>query len=128
MTTTGLAVVALGIIVRFMLPGYDLYFTKVVLQTFAANVVIHTGFIITRKFESKYLALEVFLDITYTTTVLIAFGMIFDWFEVTPIWVLVIMAVIINLIVFFLNMARIRENANIINKLLKSRDKNGRSK
>jgi len=124
MATTGLAVAILAVIVRIMHPGYDLYFTKVVLQILSANTVIHTGLLLMRKFENKYLALEVFSDIAYTTIVLLVFGLVFDWFIVVPIWVLVIMAALINLAALFLNMIRLRKDVNQINNLLKNRDEN----
>lgn len=124
LATTGLAVVALAIIVRIFLPGYDLYFTSVAFQTFGANIVIHIGLQLTRKYESQFFAAEVFLDILYTTIVLVVFGTIFDWYGIVPIWMLIVMAALINLTALFLNMARIREEANTINKLLKQRDEN----
>ena len=123
MATTGVSVVVLSIFVRILLPSYDLYFTLAVLQTFCANVVIHLGFLVTRIFESKYVVLELLLDIIYTTIVLVVFGMIFDWFGITPIWVLVVMAIVINLFALFLNMVRIRSEAKSINNLLKKRNK-----
>jgi len=122
MATTGLSVVLLSVIVRILFPEYDLFFSFAVLQIFGANVVIHLGFLVTRKFESKYMILEVILDITYTTIVLIVFGVVFDWFGVTPVYMLIAMAAVINLAAMFLSMARVKEEANTINKLLKKRN------
>ncbi|MCL2362847.1 MAG: hypothetical protein FWC73_13665 [Defluviitaleaceae bacterium] len=123
MATTGLSVIVLAIVVRFLLQGYDLYFSIAVLQTFGANIAIHIGFLLTRLFESMYVALEIFIDILYTTIVLVVFGMIFDWFGIIPIWTLVIMAVMINLLALFLNMVRFKSEVNVINKLLRVRNK-----
>ena len=126
-TTTGISLVVLSIFVRFLIPGYDLFFSTIVFQTFGANIVIHLGLLVTRKFESTYLAVEVFLDILYTTAVLAVFGWIFGWFRVVSLWVLVVIAVLIHVLALLINMARMRETANDINKLLKSR-KNKQSK
>jgi len=120
--TTGLAVILLSIIVRLLLPGYDLFFSYAVFQVFIANIVIHLGLLLTRKFESKYMAIEVILDTAYITMVLIACGLIFDWFGITPIFVLVVMAVIMNFAAFLLNVTRIRDDVNNINKLLQKRN------
>jgi len=122
-TTTGISIVVLSTIVRVFLTGYDLFFTHAVLQTFGANIVIHTGLELIRKLESKYMALDVFLDIAYVSTVLIVFGVVFDWFGITPIWVLILMAATIYIVAFFLNMARVKEDAAEINKLLNKRNK-----
>jgi len=127
MATTGLAAVVLSLIVRIRLhPSYDLYFSYAVLQIFGANIAIHLGLLLTQKFDSKYLVLEVLLDMAYISAVVTAFGLAFDWFVATPILILVAMAAVIHLSAIFLNMARIREDANIINKLLEKRDGNKR--
>jgi len=124
LATTALAVIVLALIVRIQFAGYDLYFAYTVLSIFGANIVIHMGLLLTKKFESKYLALEILVDMVYTTVVLIVFGLIFEWFSVTPVWVLGAMAVLIYLVVSLcLNMARIRKEADTINNLLKKRDR-----
>ena len=120
MTTTAIPLIALSLFVRVR--GFDLYFSRTVLVAFGANVVIHLGLLLTRKFESKYLALEVLLDVVYTTTVLIVFGFAFSIFNSIPIPILIAMAVLTHVIALFLNMARFKEDANTINKLIKNRD------
>ena len=122
--TTGISIVMLSVIIRILLPYFDLYFTVAVFQTFGANIVIHLVFLLTRIFESKYPALEILLDIISTTIVLLIFGMVFNWFRITPIWTLIIMAISINLVALFLNMVRIKNEANIINRLLNMRNSN----
>jgi len=122
LATTGLSVILLAIVMRVVHPGFDLFFTAIVFQCLGANVVIHSGLLLTRLFESKYLALEIMLDVAYISVVLIIFGVIFNWFEVTPKWMLVGMAVLIHGIALFLNMVRLRKEASIINGLLRSRN------
>ena len=121
MSTTGLSLIILAIIGTIY--GADFLLINSVFQSLGANIIIHLGFLLTRKFESEYVALETLLDILYTTLVLIIFGEIFDWFNTTPKWILAIMAVVIHLIVLPLNMVRMREEANSINKLLKKRNR-----
>jgi len=129
MATTGLAVVVLSVIVRILFrQNYDLFFSSTVLETFIANIVIHLGLLLTQKLEFKYFALEVLLDMTYTAVVLIILGFVFGWIDVIPVWVFVLMAVLIHLIALFLNVARIRDEANKINKLLEKRDENKESR
>jgi len=121
MATTGLNLIILAIIGKIY--GANFLLINSVFQSLGANIVIHLGFLFTRKFESEYVLLEALLDIGYTLTVLIIFGAIFGWFATTPIYILAIMAVLIYLIILTLNMVRMRESANTINKLLKKRDK-----
>jgi len=98
--------------------GKSLYL-KTFFQILGANIVIHLGLILTKKFESTYAVLEFLLDVSYTIIVLVVFGIIFDWYSSTPIWYLVIMAVAIYAFGVFINIVRIRKEADELNKLLK---------
>ncbi|MCL2528652.1 MAG: hypothetical protein FWE42_09575 [Defluviitaleaceae bacterium] len=123
LVTTALSIVILAVIVRIIHVGYDLYFTTAVFQMFAANIVIHLGLLVTRKFESKYFALEVLLDVTYTAAVIISFGFALGWLVVTPVYLLAAMALLIYVISLLLNISRVRNETNDINNLIKIRDK-----
>ena len=46
--------------------GASFLFISSVFQSLGANIVIHLGFLLTRKFESEYVAMEALLDISYT--------------------------------------------------------------
>lgn len=121
MSTTGVSLVILALMGTFS--GAKFLCIDSVLQTFGANVVIHLGLILTKKFESKYLVLESFVDISYTIGILIAFGFVFDWYPYTPVWVLAIMAVVVYLIGFATNIFRMREDVKIVNELLQNRNR-----
>ena len=107
--TTSLSLVVLAVIVRIQ--GFDLFFSRGVLVAFGANVAIHLGLQLTQKFKSKYLALEVFVDVAYTTAVLIVFGYVFDLFGATPIPALVLIAASAHIAALFLNLTRTRKDA-----------------
>jgi hypothetical protein len=121
MATTGITLVILAVIAA--LYGARFIFVSSVFQSLGANIVIHLGYLLTGKFESEYAALESALDIGYTIVILIIFGYIFKWFSSTPIWILVIMAVVIYLFGMLLSIFRMREEINAINALLKKRNK-----
>jgi Protein of unknown function (DUF3021). len=106
------------------LSGAKFLLINSVFQSLAANIIIHLGYFLTRKFESEYVILEAALDIGYTIIVLIIFGFIFHWFTSTPIWMLVIMSIVIYIVGLLLSMIRIREEIDTINRLLKRRIKN----
>jgi len=130
-TTTGFALVILAAIdmnVHFFIP-----YNETIFQILGANIVIHLGLLLTRKFESQYLFLESLLDVVFITTVLVILGWIFNWFyywfsPLTEIGILASMAVVIYVVSTFLKMGRIREEVNEINMLLKKRDKRSNRK
>jgi len=123
MATTAMSVLILAIIVRITMPGYDLYFTRTVLESFAANVVIHIGLKVTRKYESIFFAAEVLLDTLYTIAVLVIFGFVFGWFGTIPVGTLAAIAVIIHLVGLLLSLSRMRGDADTINGLIDKRKK-----
>jgi len=124
MLTTGLAVVLLAIVVRLLFhPVYDLYFSTTVIEILGANILIHFGLALLRKIESKYLVLEVFLDLFYTTAVLVVFGTAFEWYGAIPIGIIIAIAALIHIFAILISMVHMREESNTINKLLKKRDK-----
>jgi hypothetical protein len=94
-------------------------------EIFAANIVIHLGHILVKKFESSYAILEYLLDLSYIIAVLVVFGLIFDWYSTIPVWYLIIMALVIYAFGTFINIVRMRKNADELNKLLKKyKDRN----
>jgi len=135
-TTTGFALVILAAIELAsteMNSHFFIPFSSTTFQILAANIVIHLGLLLTRKFESQYLFLESLIDIVFITTVLIIFGWIFNWFynwfsPLAEMGILASMAVVIYVISTFLRMGRIREEINEINKLLEERNKSSSRK
>ncbi len=127
MASTGITLVILAVIGTLF--NAKFLFISSVFQSLLANIVINAGFCLTSKFESKYAALEIALDISYTIIVLIIFGAIFDWFtNGTPIWILIIMAVLIYLFGILISLFRIREDIETINQLLQNRNNKTNSK
>lgn len=119
--STALTLILLGIIGTFL--GAEFLLISSIFESLAANIIIHLGFIVTNRFESKYTLLESALDIGYAIMVLTVFGFIFNWYSSTPIWILIFMAVLIYFIGLFLNMCRVRKDVKIINGLLQERNK-----
>ncbi|BCJ93743.1 hypothetical protein acsn021_13120 [Anaerocolumna cellulosilytica] len=120
MSTTGITLVLLSFI--GMLSGAKVICISSVFQSLAANIVIHLGYLLTRKFESKYIVVETALDIGYAIIVLISFGCIFHWYTSTPLWMLIIMSILIYIVGLLLNIFRIRKEIDTINTLLKRRN------
>lgn len=121
LATTALALLLLSVIALIF--GGKLLFIRSVFQTFLANMIIHAGLLLMHKIEFKYIVLELLADISFIVVVLIACGAIFQWYSSTPIWTLVIMAVVIYLLSLFLNLVCIQQDAREINELIQKRDR-----
>ena len=121
MFTTGASLVILAAFSVFF--GKELNYAPVVLQIFAANIVINVGLFLLWKFEIRYMILEYLLDVSYIIVVLVVFGTIFDWYSTVPVWLLVVMAVVIYILAIIITINKFRKETNEINKLLQKRRK-----
>ncbi|MDR2965916.1 MAG: hypothetical protein LBU88_09085 [Treponema sp.] len=116
---TGAALVILGIF--FVIFDTEQILVSTIFQIFGANIIINIGILLLHKIEFRYVVLEYLLDISCIILVLVTFGFIFDWYSVTPIWVLIIMAVIIYMFVIIASIVNIRKKTKEINELLQKR-------
>ena len=121
MTTTGSVLILLAIFTVIF--GNTYIYTRTFFEILGANTVIHLGLLLTRKFESRYVIFEFLLDITYIIAVIVAFGLIFNWYSSMPVWVLVIMAVVIYIFGFLIKTVRTRKDAKEMDELLQKRKK-----
>jgi len=96
-------------------------YARTIFEVLGANVVIHLGFFLTRKFESRYAILENLLDIGCLLSILGIFAIFFKWYSTVPIWYIFIIAVIVYLFSILLNIARTQRTAKRINELLQKR-------
>jgi hypothetical protein len=119
MFTTGAALVILAAF--SILFGKEFYYAPVVLQIFAANIVINVGLFMLWKFEIRYLILQYLLDVSYIIVVLVVFGAIFDWYSGISVWLLVIMAVVIYTLATIITVTKFRKDTEEINELLQKR-------
>ena len=119
--TTGISIIVLSIIVAAN--NWDIHFYSNVFQIFAANSLIHIGLVALSKVHCRFMVLNVLMDVVYTAVLLILFGWRFQWFHLTPAWILVLMAAGIYLVSYALDMVRVRDEINTINNLLQKRDK-----
>ena len=116
---TGAALIILALF--FLIFNEEHIYLYTVFQIFAANIIINIGIIFLHKIESQFLILEYLLDISFTIVVLVIFGYVFDWYSVTPVWVLIIMAVVIYIFVIIASIVNVRNKTKEINDLLKKR-------
>jgi hypothetical protein len=116
MATTGSALILLAFFVVIF--GDTFIYARTFFEIFGANIVIHLGLLLTRKFESRYVFLEFLLDVSYIIVVLVVFGFIFNWYTSVPVWILVIMAVVIYIFGLVVDIARSRKDAKEMDELL----------
>ena len=126
MFTTGASLVILAAFSTLF--GKEISYAPVVLQIFAANIVINIGLFILWKFEIRYLILQYLLDVGYIIVVLIVFGLVFDWYSAVPVWFLVVTAAVIYIFATIITITKFRKDTNEINELLQKRkEKQGNS-
>lgn len=117
--STGVTLLVLAIIAAMF--GAKCLFINSVFQSFITNIIIHIGLLFTYKLESSYTVLEYTMDIVYTIVIVLASGMVFNWYNSTPIWILILMSIIIYFTGILLNVIQMRQEIEEINKLLKQR-------
>ena len=123
-STTGISLILLSVTALFF--QAKCIYLQTVFQVLGANIVIHLGFVFLNRSEMKNAILEMFLHIMLIIITLYIFGLIFQWFTSTPMWILVIMAIILYIVSVILNVLYMGQEAREINTLLKKRnDKKG---
>ena len=119
MFTTGASLVILAAFSALF--GKEFNYAPVVLQIFAANIVINVGLFILWKFEIRYTILQYLLDVGYISAVLVVFGAIFNWYSEISVWLLVVMAAVIYALATIITLTKFRKDTNEINELLQKR-------
>jgi uncharacterized membrane protein len=119
MFTTGASLVILAAF--SMIFGKEFNYAPVVLQIFAANIVINLGLFFLWKFELPYLILQYLLNVGYIILVLVVFGAVFNWYSTVPVWLLAVMAVVIYAFAAIISAAKFRKDTEEINELLQKR-------
>jgi len=119
MFVTGAALVILTVF--SLLFNVEIPFFPYVFEIFAANIIIVLGLYLRWKFEIRNLILEYLVDISFIIAVLVVFGLVFDWYSAIPVWLLVVMAVVIYIFATLFSVAKIRKDADELNKLLQTR-------
>jgi hypothetical protein len=119
MFTTGASLVILAAFSALF--GKEFDYSPVVLQIFAANIVINVGLFLLWKFEIRYTILQYLLDVTYIIVVLVVFGALFNWYSAISVWLLVVMAAVIYALATIITITKFRKDTNEINELLQKR-------
>lgn len=116
--TTGISLVLLAIIATL----YSAQFlcVQTVFQVFLVNVVAHLILLLMYKIEIKYFAVEVAVEIVLIIALSLLFGVIFNWYISTPLFVLVLMSIAIYILSIILNILHMKREADEINKLIQN--------
>lgn len=121
MTTTGVSLVALAVIATSYQAQYLCINT--VFQAFLANILIHVGIKLFQYIDFQYPLVETILSISYTIIVVLVCGKAFQWYDSTPIGVLIPLAVFVYLAGCCLRVVRIKREVKDINALLQKKNK-----
>ena len=122
MFVTGAALVILAMC--SLLLKVEISFVPTIFEIFAANIVIILGLYLRWKLEIRNMILEYLVDISYIIAVLIVFGLIFNWYSAIPVWLLIAMAVVIYIFAMIFTAAKLKRDAEELNKLLQKRHEN----
>jgi hypothetical protein len=114
--TTGISII--GLTLYFAVFHKNTVLVHTILELFGANIIIHIGLHIRDKFEIFNVVLEHIIDISYTLIILVAFGILFNWFSAVPVWILILSGIIIYIITSVLTISKINKDTNEINELL----------
>lgn len=119
--TTGISILLLSIVALFYKAEY--LYLKTVFQVLGVNIIVHLGLVLIQKIPIKYALLKTVLDVILITGTLLVFGVLFDWFTSTPVWVLVIMGIVMYMLSLFLDLLQMKKEAQEINELIRKRKK-----
>ena len=119
MFTTGASLVILAVFSELF--SKEIKYAPVVLQIFAANIVINSGLFLIWKIEIHYMLLEYLVDVGYIIAVLAVSGLIFNWYTTVPVWFLAVTAVVIYFFATIITLTKFRKDTNEINELLQKR-------
>jgi hypothetical protein len=117
LATTALALILLAVIA--LLHQASFLFISSVYQTLLANIAIHAGLALIKRFESKYFIVEMLWELGYILAVLTVCGFSFDWFRSTPLWIVIIMGIAVYLIGCAVNIFKINNDLMLINRAIK---------
>lgn len=122
LATTGISLLLLSL-VAWSLHASCIYL-ETVFQTFGVNTVTHIGIRHIKNMELRNIFAELIFEITFIICELLAFGQLFHWFASLSFLPLICMGIAIYILSLFLNLLQMRQEANEINLLIKSRNKN----
>jgi len=99
----------------------EIPFVPTIFEILAANIVIVLGLFLRGKFEIRNIILEYLVDISYIIAVLVAFGLIFNWYSAIPVWLPIIMAVVVYIFAVIFTAVKLKRDVEELNELLHKR-------
>lgn len=116
LATTALVLILLGIIA--LLYGAQFLCITTLYEVLLANIVLHIGLSFVERFESTYCLIEILVEIGYCLIVMLLFGMIFDWYSTTPLWILILLVITVYIAGSLIDLYKINSHLSSINKQL----------
>lgn len=92
-----------------------------ILEIIGANVIITTGLFLTHKIEFRYALFEFLFDIGFMMAVIVAAGILFNWYSHVPVWMPLVIVIAVYILFYLLDIIRVRKDIKEINKLLQKR-------
>lgn len=121
MASTGIILLVLSVVAAMY--GGKAICINTIFEVTLLSILIHSGFMVTHRFDIQSPVFEIMTDISYTLVITLILGAVFDWYESTPVWVLIIMVFVVYLAGCLIDLYRTKEEVRIINELLQNRKK-----
>jgi hypothetical protein len=83
--------------------------------------VIRLLILLTNKFQSRYPILEYLLELGMVLTVVLSFGLLFEWYDADYLGMMIVTIVIVYAAVYAVGIGRTRRDAAFINEQIKLR-------
>lgn len=116
LATTALTIIAIAIVALFFKAKF--IYTVTIFEVMFANIVVHFGLFLARRFNSKYQILEYIVELTSVLLSILVCGYMFKWFRSIPLSIAIIMVICIYSITCILDIAKTDRDINFINKQL----------
>jgi len=83
--------------------------------------VIRLLLLLTNKFNSHYPILEYLLELGMVLIVVLGFGWLFQWYDLTELWIMIASISAVYIAVYLVGIGEIKRDAAFINKQIKRR-------
>lgn len=79
------------------------------MQVLVTTVVIYLGRFVSDKFKSSYHIFEILVEFAMVLTVVLTFGWIFKWYQLSYAWIIVLIVVMVYTASYILDIARTKK-------------------
>jgi F0F1-type ATP synthase assembly protein I len=87
----------------------------ILVQLLVTSIMIKLGQLITNRFTSAYHVVEIAVEMVMVLAVVLIMGWLFGWYDISCLWVMGILFIVIYFICYLLDITRTRKDVDFIN-------------